>query len=406
MEKILVVAHDLPPLLNPQAIQVGRLLYNMPPGRKLYVVTSDDLSCKRDHEYYADIRKKFEDLIILKFKRTFFKKVLTRIFRLFFEIPDVFLYWHIRAYKEIVKKWGGEKFDGIVVFACPFSSSILGLLLKKRFGAKLINFFSDPWAENPHFGYKALAKKINLYLEDLVMNSSDKIVFASPEMMDMYRKQYSFITNKSYFLEHSYDPSLHAGTRPTAFDNRVILRHVGSFYKTRNAKYIIEALKNLKEKDINILNSISLEIIGDIPQGYSREHIDLARNYGVDGAINFSRNTSYSESLKMMGSADVLVLIDAPIEGSVYLPSKLIDYIGADRPILALTPKNSASAKVMSLSGGWVVEPDDIAGIEEALIDIINNYREGSLDKFKPRQAAKQYFIVSAIEARLAKILE
>jgi hypothetical protein len=43
----------------------------------------------------------------------------------------------------------------------------------------------------------------------------------------------------------------------------------------------------------------------------------------------------YQESLKLMSEADALLVIDAPADQSVFLPSKLIDYIGAGRPISA-----------------------------------------------------------------------
>ena len=188
--KALVVAYDLPPLLRAQAIQVGRLLRYLPVEHRLYVVTAEDETCTRDARFYEGLEAKFADTIKARFRRRFMGKVFTKIFPVLFEIPDIFLYWHLKAYVKILKRWGREKFDCIMTFPYPFSSNVLGLLLKRRFKTKWITFFSDPWAENPHFGYKGIAKKINLRLEAAVMRSSDMIVFASPEMRALYIKKY------------------------------------------------------------------------------------------------------------------------------------------------------------------------------------------------------------------------
>ena len=49
-------------------------------------------------------------------------------------------------------------------------------------------------------------------------------------------------------------------------------------------------------------------------------------------------------------------------------PYKVYDYMAAGRPILALAPRGAALFELLAESGAGVcVEPDDIAGIEQAL---------------------------------------
>jgi hypothetical protein len=67
-----------------------------------------------------------------------------------------------------------------------------------------------------------------------------------------------------------------------------------------------------------------------------------------------------------MRNADLLVVVDAPAELSVFLPSKLIDYLGARRPLLALTPPGAASSLVRA-AGGHVARPDDPRACADAL---------------------------------------
>jgi glycosyltransferase involved in cell wall biosynthesis len=60
--------------------------------------------------------------------------------------------------------------------------------------------------------------------------------------------------------------------------------------------------------------------------------------------------------LQLMASADLLLVIDSPDESSVFLPSKLVDYLGAGVPILGIVPPG-ASASLIGRLGGQVANP-------------------------------------------------
>ena len=392
--KILTIAYDLPPLLRAQSIQVGRVLYHLPKEYELYLVTSDDLTCKKDENFYKDLPNKFVDLIKIRFKRGLGGKISSRLFLILYNMPDIFLFWHLKAYKEIVRRWGRIKFDYIFTFPYPFSSAILGLALKRYFKTKWICFFSDPWANNEHFGYKNVSRRINSYLERVVLENVDMVIFPSEELRRMYINKYAFIEGKAKTLEHAYDPSLY-DIGVSAENKKLVLRHIGSFYKTRNAEFFLKAIKDLADKKVVSEKNFLFEIIGDLHPKYKKEHLSLIDRYDISNMVKVADGVSYLESLKLMQEASVLLLIDAPIPGSVYLPSKLIDYIGADRPIFALTPGSGASAKVMSAVGGWIAEPDDICGIEERLSEIMTHYKNGGLDNFRPKKEDKLKFDIS-----------
>ena len=55
---------------------------------------------------------------------------------------------------------------------------------------------------------------------------------------------------------------------------------------------------------------------------------------------------------ELMETADLLLIVDAPARLSVFLPSKLVDYLGARRPILSLTPEGAAR-RVTREAGFW-----------------------------------------------------
>jgi hypothetical protein len=89
-----------------------------------------------------------------------------------------------------------------------------------------------------------------------------------------------------------------------------------------------------------------------------------------EGLVVARPTVKYLESLRLMSEADGLLVIDAPAELSVFLPSKLIDYVGAARPVFGITPRGTAAALIRRL-GGWVAEPSDAAAVAAALKDFL-----------------------------------
>jgi hypothetical protein len=91
--------------------------------------------------------------------------------------------------------------------------------------------------------------------------------------------------------------------------------------------------------------------------------------------ITVHKSVPYQESLDLMSSADGLLVIDAPSDLSVFLPSKLIDYIGSGRPILGITPAGTASNLICEM-GGQVADPRAVDQVSNQLVKFIQLLRD------------------------------
>ena len=76
-----------------------------------------------------------------------------------------------------------------------------------------------------------------------------------------------------------------------------------------------------------------------------------------------------------MLEADMLLILDAPFDISVFFPSKLVDYIGAQKPILAITPEGSC-ADIVREVGGLVYSPDTLESIQNGIVSAITTLRK------------------------------
>jgi glycosyltransferase involved in cell wall biosynthesis len=74
----------------------------------------------------------------------------------------------------------------------------------------------------------------------------------------------------------------------------------------------------------------------------------------------FSGPFAAQETLPILSAADVLILPTQGDQSLVSMPSKLISYMLAARPVLAVARAESDLANIIRESGcGWVVEPGD-----------------------------------------------
>jgi hypothetical protein len=146
-----------------------------------------------------------------------------------------------------------------------------------------------------------------------------------------------------------------------------MLRYVGNFFGARSPAPLYRALNSLGATMPGLLGGMRVELIGEMPADMQR-HPDLLRLPAE--TVRCVPKVDYATSLSLMRSADLLLNIDAPFAESVFLPSKLADYIGAGRPILGITPPGTASRLISDL-GGWVADPANPEQIVAALTEAV-----------------------------------
>jgi glycosyltransferase involved in cell wall biosynthesis len=401
---LLIVSYHLPPYLEPQAIQVGRLLAHLPDSFRQYVVTADDSGSHRDQELYPDLLKRFVDQIRITHAGTLAWMVMRKVLFPFFRTPDDRLWWHVRAYRHIVRKWASVNFDALVTFSYPLSTNVLGIWLKRRLRIPWVAFFSDPWVDSPYTRYRLLFITINSWLERRTLIHADRIVFASHEMHDAYVRKYPFIREKATTMEHSYDPLSYP--KALAHDGgRLTFRYLGTLNRVRTPTAMLTGIGELLGKKAITGQDVLFELYGSTDAVSRILLAQLTARYGLAGIVISKGSVPYRESLAVMQGADVLLVIDANVSRSVFLPSKLIDYIGAGKPVLGITPSDSATARVIRSAGGWVVSPNDHAEFAKTLLSIIEYHRKGTLARFDPPASVKDRYSIDHHAVMAAGIL-
>lgn len=311
---------------------------------------------------------------------------------------DVRYFWWRLAARHIIRARPSNA-DVLVTFGQPMIDHLAGLRIKRKTGVRWVAHFSDPWADNP------LDPKAKDWLasEAAVLQAADLAVFTSQETVDLiYAKHPDAWRAKARVLPHAYDASLYpeAGGK----NGHVTVRYLGNLFAGRGPEPLFEALAILQSRSPELLPRVRFEFIGEAPTDLRNSPL-LSRL--PPQCVKFLPKVGYLQSLALAKSADLLLNIDAPATTSVFLPSKLIDYIGAGRPIFGITPAGTAARLIQSL-GGWVADPtqpEQIANQLSMALAYVEQRRVESWGNAAVRMTYEANAVATSFEDMIAELV-
>jgi hypothetical protein len=290
------------------------------------------------------------------------------------------------------------RFDAILSWSTYHSVHLAARALMRRLGLPWLAHMSDPWVDNPFVRYGGVDGAINRRLEWQVIRDASRVLFTTAETVDLVMQKYpAGWRKKCVVIPHGYDPVLYSGAHPAPLGGRkLVLRYLGNFYGVRTPGPLFEALGRIMAETPGKLADVVVEIVGKLDPGMMET---AAAQRLPEGLVRVLPPVGYARSLALMETADLLLIVDAPARLSVFLPSKLVDYLGARRPILALTPPG-ASRRVTEAAGFWAASPDDASACAKALVHAIEAVRAGGLSSAAPAE-----YSVEATGRELARVL-
>jgi len=226
------------------------------------------------------------------------------------------------------------------------------------------------------------------------------IVFTSAETRDLVMRKYPAAwRTKSAVLPHAFDPALYPPA--AARDATIVVRHVGSFYGRRTPLPLLRALLAMEPTG---REGVRFELIGRTPLWLPFHPVWRALPAGLVRCEGF---VPYARSLELMAAADLLLVIEAPGALSVFLPSKLIEYLGARVPVMGIVPPGP-SATLLQRMGGIVADPRSPRNVATALERALDDVRRRRAATPAPwgNAAVRAEFAVDRIARSFAQMLE
>lgn len=306
-------------------------------------------------------------------KQSFLEKVMLWVRGNLF-IPDARVFWVKPSVAYLEKYIRENEIDTLITSGPPHSLHLIGLELKQKMNLKWLADFRDPWTT---IGYhKSLrlsqyAAKKHKQLERQVLNTADTIIVTSKttkaEFQALTTKPIEVITN-GFDVEKVDKQSL---------DTKFSLAHIGSFLSERNPKIVWESLVELCAEIPDFKSHLEIKLIGAI----SQEVLETIEQFGLNLYLNNLGYVSHAEAVAHQRKSQVLLLIEINSEETKsILPGKLFEYMVSERPILAIGPKDSDFAEIITnTNSGVFFEYSEKAKLKQTIQEYYNQFLVGKL---------------------------
>jgi glycosyltransferase involved in cell wall biosynthesis len=314
-----------------------------------------------------------------KIKSDFLRKVLNRISQTFF-LPDNKRSWIKPALKEARKLLSSESFDIIFATAPPYTDFLIGAKLKKEFNIPLILDYRDAWLDDGLSFYPTPVHRwIVKGMERKVLNLSDKIIAYTRQIKEHILKNYPFIKpDEISIIPHGYDEEdFDLNFVPSKSPNKMRITYSGAFYDERTPKFFLNAVEKLFVERPDLESQIEFYFVGNFPKKYYRkiQKSKYKSNFHFTGYVDHKTNIQY-----LLNSDVLWLMIRHSKNPHLYATSKLFEYIGTGKPILACVPRNGAAAMILKdYEASFIIEPDDVDGIKNYLIDLFDLFKKNQL---------------------------
>jgi glycosyltransferase involved in cell wall biosynthesis len=290
---------------------------------------------------------------------------IKRILDSFLLLPDENRNWIIPAVLRAASVIQKNNIEVLFTTAPPFSSSLIGLLLKKMFNIKWIADFRDPWIKPFNkilYPTCQLSVAIENFLENAVIRNADLVVTTTPILNKEYKK--IFIKekeNKFIYLPNGYDKEFYDNVINEKKYKQFTISYTGTLYYGRSPEPIFKALKLIREKNENIFSMIKFKLVGDCTYSDGIKTIDLVNKYSLEDVVAVDPNVSFSESIEINKKSH-MGLVLAP-DQKYQIPAKIYDLIGTKTTVLAITGEGATKELVEKYGIGKCFEGHEIHNI-------------------------------------------
>jgi glycosyltransferase involved in cell wall biosynthesis len=235
--------------------------------------------------------------------------------------------------------------------------------------------------------------------EHEIVREADAVLFVNQRTAKLVMSKYpSDWGKKAGVVPHGFDADLlTSDLNSGATSSRLKFVYTGSMFEgLRDPFMLLEAIAILKWM-IAPEAMPAFEFVGSSDARYPAR----AQELGIDTTARFAEPTSYMNSLRIASEADVLIVIDTNSPGSVFFPSKVVDYLMFGKPILALTANGGETADILAPLGHVCVDASSPTLIADAIAKLVKDRQEIAAAVQSRRDLANNYRI-----SNTARILE
>ncbi len=306
------------------------------------------------------------------------RKVLNKISQTIF-IPDNKKSWSKKVFHIAEDLLTQKHFDAVFVTGPPFSAFSEIAKLKEKFEVPIVFDYRDLWYESYFAFYPTQIHKFMHYkLEYAALKGADKVTVTNRKIKEKLLRDYPFLKHEDVIIiRHGYDKADFENNAPIKKENKkLLITHSGNFIEYTTPEYLLKAIRKLVLENPDIASDIEVHFVGIV----DRKYIKMIQKLGLQTIVKNYGYLEHKEAVRKIISSDVLwFMIGRRKNIDSILPGKVLEYVGARKPIFANLPDGAAQIVLDEYEASYMTSPDNIPQIKEKLIEIYKDYKAGNL---------------------------
>ena len=282
--------------------------------------------------------------------------------------PDFAFLWYFHGVRKSNSLMKDHKYDRMITVSLPFTCHLIGSRLKQKYPDLFwLADSGDPFSfqDLDEINNNVLYKRLNYRSENRIFESSDKLTFTTQGTLYEYKKIFPACASKFVVIPPLVQTDVSNLKRSNIFKKRkndkIILSYFGVLYKNiRNPVGLLYMLDSLTSSQSELASKIELHFFGD--------HTSCLKTFdaypSLSKNITFHGSVSKEKAFMAMQQSDVLINIGN--HTNYQLPSKIVEYLAALKPIINIISILDDSSKVYLDTFPFVFNykiNDDITGV-------------------------------------------
>jgi glycosyltransferase involved in cell wall biosynthesis len=288
-----------------------------------------------------------------------------------------------------------QEADVINSVSNPPHLQVVGLVAAKLTNTPWLAEFRDPLVQNPDVDSESIAGRGRSVLESLILKYADHVVWYDGIQIpkNYFRQTYPDVPETRYEMlpPIGFERAVFEGAETRSFGPFTIT-YAGSFYDGWIEPYtFLDGLSAYVDEPLS--PSVQALFFGD----WAPEYDKAVDQRNLEAVVDPRPFVPHEEIVSVLKGSDALLYIggDDP-RNKRNLPTKLYDYLGAKRLIIAIVdPSFRVAELIRELGVGIVVEPGDAVGVSDALRQIQDGQfvydPEETIKEFTRRRSTEAY---------------
>ena len=286
--------------------------------------------------------------------------------------PDEQVGWVPGAIAAGIAADGEDRVAAIYSSGPPWSSHLVAAAIQGLSSLPWVADFRDPWIGNAYAApLPAPHRAAHAWLERAVVERARATVFASAGVRDEYARRYPALADRFVTIHNGYDlDDVAAVSRSARGDDGLYrIAYTGSIQGAAEARLLVDGLELLLERRPDLRDRLRLQLVGWLSPAAEAAAGD--RLAALAPMIERIGQQPKPEALRVVRDADAALVLLADEPGREHVPSaKLFDYLGLDKPVLAVAPEGEVRRILAELGWGVGADPDPdgfASGVERLL---------------------------------------